>query len=103
MAINLNGVPPGQSGSTSKARQNESGSNVTSPTEKAGTDTAGKDDVVEFSDRAKVLKTASSRVEQMPDVDQEKIERIKTAITNGDYKIDHDKLAAAFRRFESGL
>lgn len=103
MAINLNGVSPGQSGNTGKARQNEASGNITSPSDKAGTDTAGKDDVVELSDRAKVLKTVSSRVQQMPDVDQEKIERIKTAIANGDYKIDYDKLAAAFRRFESGL
>ncbi|MHA7879488.1 MAG: flagellar biosynthesis anti-sigma factor FlgM [Saccharospirillum sp.] len=103
MAINLNGVPPGQSGNAGKARQNEAGGAVATPTAKAGTETAKQDDVVELSDRAQILRTVSSRVQQMPDVDQEKVERIKTAIANGDYKIDYDKLAAAFRRFESGL
>lgn len=102
MAMNINGLPPGQSG-TAKTRQNESAEQVKKAPEKTGTETASKDDVVELSDRAQVLRSVNSKMQNLPDIDQEKVDRIRTAIQNGDYKIDYDKLAAAFRRFESGL
>lgn len=103
MAININGPTSGQSG-TSKTRQSEAGNNeVKKDPAKTGTENAEKGDRVELSDRAQVLRDVSSKVQNMPDIDQEKVDRIKVAIENGDYKIDHDKLAAAFRRFESGL
>lgn len=107
MAINLNGLSTGQTGS---AKSRESDSAAT--TKKAGTESAdanksdnskSTDDVVKLSDRAEVLRTVNSKVQQLPDIDQEKVDRIRTAIQNGDYSIDYNKLAAAFRRFESGL
>lgn len=102
MAININGPTSGQSGAP-KARQSESGTEVNQETRKTGTENAQQQDRVELSDRAQVLRDVSSKVQHMPDIDQEKVDRIKTAIENGDYQIDHEKLAAAFRRFESGL
>lgn len=107
MAINLNGLSTGQTGS---AKSRESDNAAT--TKKAGTESAdakksnnskSTDDVVKLSDRAEVLRTVNSKVQQLPDIDQEKVDRIRTAIQNGDYSIDYNKLAAAFRRFESGL
>lgn len=108
MAINLNGLTSGQTGS---AKSREADTAQTS--KKAGTERAeannksdsGKnaDDVVKLSDRAEVLRTVNSKVQQLPDIDQEKVDSIRNAIQNGDYSIDYNKLAAAFRRFESGL
>jgi negative regulator of flagellin synthesis FlgM len=104
MAINLNGLSTGQTGSA-KSRESDNAQS----TKKAGTESAeannskSTDDVVKLSDRAEVLRTVSSKVQQLPDIDQEKVDRIRTAIQNGDYSIDYNKLAAAFRRFESGL
>lgn len=104
MAINLNGLSTGQTGSA-KSRESDNAQS----TSKAGTESAeannskSTDDVVKLSDRAEVLRTVSSKVQQLPDIDQEKVDRIRTAIQNGDYSIDYNKLAAAFRRFESGL
>jgi negative regulator of flagellin synthesis FlgM len=106
MAINLNGLSTGQTGSA-KSRESDS----SQATNKAGTERAADkkdnskntDDVVKLSDRAEVLRTVNNKVQQLPDVDQEKVDSIRTAIQNGDYTIDYNKLAAAFRRFESGL
>jgi negative regulator of flagellin synthesis FlgM len=104
MAINLNGLSTGQTGSA-KSRESDNAQ----PTKKAGTESAAAsnskstDDVVKLSDRAEVLRTVNNKVQQLPDIDQEKVDRIRTAIQNGDYSIDYNKLAAAFRRFESGL
>jgi negative regulator of flagellin synthesis FlgM len=102
MAININGPTQNQVGAN-KTQKNTGGPEGVNAKSGNGTETAYKDDVVEVSDRARVLKAVESRVNQMPDIDQDKVDRIRNAISNGEYKIDYDKLAAAFRRFENGL
>jgi negative regulator of flagellin synthesis FlgM len=102
MAININGPTQNQVGAN-KTQKNNGSNEATDLKSGNGTKTASKDDVVEVSDRARVLKAVESRVSQMPDIDQDKVDRIRNAISNGEYKIDYDKLAAAFRRFENGL
>lgn len=102
MAININGPTQNQV-SANKAQKNAETSASTGTKSGNGTETASNEDVVEVSDRARILKAVESRVSQMPDIDQEKVDRIRNAISNGEYKIDYDKLAAAFRRFETGL
>lgn len=102
MAININGPTQNQVGANKTQKNPETGSSGLSKSGN-GTEPASSDDVVEVSDRARVLKAVESRVSQMPDIDQDKVDRIRNAISNGEYKIDYDKLAAAFRRFETGL
>lgn len=103
MAINING-PSNTQVNAEKTQKNNASNAPASQKSGNGTETANKsDDVVELSDRARVLKAVESRVNQMPDIDQDKVDRIRNAISNGEYKIDYDKLAAAFRRFETGL
>ena len=103
MAMNINGLTSGQTG-TAKTRQNDGAGDVGTPAaQKSGTESASDSDVVQLSDRARILKTAGDTISQMPEIDQEKVDRIRSAIEGGDYKIDHEKLAAAFRRFESEL
>ena len=102
MAININGPTPNQVGANKT--QKNSANEVTGAAKSGnGMETASTEDVVELSDRARVLKAVESRVHQMPDIDREKVDRIRNAISNGEYKIDYYKLAAAFRRFENGL
>lgn len=101
MPINING-PTSTQVDPSKTRQSTV-SSIGAEKSGNGTKPASSDDVVQLSDRARVMKAAESRVQQMPDIDQDKVDRIRSAITNGEYKIDYDKLADAFRRFESGL
>ena len=102
MAININGPAPGQVGAN-KSQKNSENASISNEKSGNGTKPASSEDVVELSDRARVLKAVESRVHQMPDIDQDKVDRIRNAISNGEYKIDYDKLAAAFRRFETGL
>lgn len=45
------------------------------------------------SDRAKTMAKARSVIDATPDVDMEKVERIKQALITGSYDIDYDKLA----------
>lgn len=102
MAINITGPGNTQVGAN-KTQKNEEASTAVGAKSGNGTVNAKSDDMVELSDRAQVLKAVETRIQSMPDIDQAKVDRIRNAITNGEYNIDYDKLAAAFRRFESGL
>ena len=102
MVININGPSTNQVG-TNKSQKNGGSAPVEPAKSGNGTENATSEDKVQLSDRARVLKAVESRVQNMPDIDQEKVDRIRNAISNGEYKIDYDKLAAAFRRFETGL
>lgn len=102
MAINING-PTSIQVNANKTQKNSGSDGLEGAKSTTGTEDAKSEDVVNVSDRAQVLKAVEDRIHQMPDIDQEKVDRIRNAITNGEYKIDYDKLAAAFRRFETGL
>lgn len=102
MAININDLTSSLVGSN-KSQKNSSANRTDNANGQNGTDNAGNEDRVELSDQARVLKAAESRIQDLPDIDQAKVDRIRNAITNGEYEIDYDKLAAAFRRFESEL
>ncbi|MBU2862234.1 flagellar biosynthesis anti-sigma factor FlgM [Reinekea marina] len=102
MPINING-PTSTQVDPSKTRQSQSSNGVTPEKSGNGTESASTEDVVQLSDKARVMKAVESRIQNMPDVDQDKVDRIRNALSNGEYKIDFDKLADAFRRFESGL
>lgn len=102
MPININGPTPTQV-DPSKTRQSQNSNGVASQKSGNGTESASSEDVVQLSDKARVMKAVETRIQSMPDVDQDKVDRIRNALSNGEYKIDFDKLADAFRRFESGL
>ena len=50
-------------------------------------------DRVQISDQAREMQAARQAIEQMPDVDEEKVARIKEQIQNGTYKVDGNKAA----------
>lgn len=52
-----------------------------------------REDNVELSRTAGELKRAQKALEDVPDIRQEKIERIKNRIENGTYEIKPDKIA----------
>lgn len=102
MAINING-PTSAQVSANKSQKNTASEETMLAKSGNGTETASSDEVVELSDRGRVMEALESSVQSMPDIDQEKVDQIRSAITNGEYEIDYDKLAAAFRRFENEL
>ncbi len=50
-------------------------------------------DRVQISDQAREMQAARQAVAQMPDVDEEKVARIKARIQSGTYKVDSHKVA----------
>jgi len=58
-----------------------------------GLKTAGGEDRFELTSQAKELQQAKEFIAKIPDIDQEKVQRLKTQIKNGSYKIKTDKIA----------
>ena len=54
----------------------------------------GPADRVEISTRAHEMQAAMEAVKQMPDVDMDKVAKVKAMLENGTYKTDADKTAA---------
>lgn len=54
---------------------------------------AGTTERVALSENAKTLQAALRAVQQMDDVDQEKVARIKAQLKAGTYKVDAEKIA----------
>ncbi len=106
MAINFNGIGPNQSGaSNARDRDNVTSLNRGATNGKAnGPQEAGNnDDSVKLSNQVQSLQSLEARVKEMPEVDTERVERIKSAIANGEYEINYDRLAAAIEKFEGEL
>ncbi|RCX07456.1 flagellar biosynthesis anti-sigma factor FlgM [Marinomonas foliarum] len=51
------------------------------------------EDTVKLSGTAQTLQSQQSKINNLPDVDMDKVEQIKSAIASGEYKIDTQKLA----------
>ena len=88
---------PGETGNTRK---------VTSETAHSGKDVrsqAASSDTVELTSSAKLLERLEKTLAGMPEINQGRVEAVRTSIENGDYVIDADKIAAALLRTDREL
>lgn len=60
-------------------------------------------DSVSITPQAKQLGELQKKAQDAPVVNQKKVEQLKQAITNGEYKIDPEKLAKSIANFEFSL
>ena len=59
---------------------------------------AAKTDTVEISGTAKKIQEAKSQLEDIPDIREEKVAKLKSQIENGTYEINADKIASSMIR-----
>ena len=59
---------------------------------------AVKTDTVVISDAAKRIQEVRGQLDEVPDVDDEKVARLRTEIENGTYEINADKIAGKMIR-----
>lgn len=57
-------------------------------------------DTVELTSGAKLLERLDKSLASLPEIDPARVEAVKTAIGNGDYTIDADKIANALIRLD---
>jgi negative regulator of flagellin synthesis FlgM len=62
-----------------------------------------KADSVSLTPQAKQLGEMQKKAQDAPVIDQKKIEKLKKAISEGEYKVDPEKLAANIAKFEFKL
>ncbi|ETX10433.1 negative regulator of flagellin synthesis [Marinomonas ushuaiensis DSM 15871] len=94
MAINFTGLS--NQGSINKSERSHKDDVAGNATEKQNTVQSGgvlAEDTVQLSGTAQTLQNQHSKINDLPNVDMDKVEQIKAAIAAGDYKIDTQKLA----------
>ncbi|WP_300426021.1 flagellar biosynthesis anti-sigma factor FlgM [Thalassolituus sp.] len=102
MMMNINKFTNGLD--SSRSRSNE----PVKPTTSQGADSKAKEsagftDQVKLSASSKSIQQIEAEIKDMQDVDDATVERIRSAIQNGEYKIDYEKLAGKMLDFEDRL
>ena len=99
MMMNINKFTNGNSVDTNRSR--------TEPVKAPETNAEGKaresaplTDQVKLSASSKSIQQIEAGIKEMKDVDDATVERIRSAIDNGEYKIDYDRLAGKMLDFE---
>ena len=102
IAMNINKFTNGLD-SGAKARTTEPVKTPTTNPDTKAKESAGFTDQVKLSASSKSIQQIEAEIRDMPDVDDATVERIRSAIENGDYKIDYEKLAGKMLDFEERL
>lgn len=107
MSVNFNGINASDTGNlrtkNDAVTQTQKG---VSPQAKATAETTAakaQGDQVSFSSQAQSLKELEGSIRKLPEVDQDKVARIKAALANGSYQIDNQKLASNLLSFEEEI
>jgi negative regulator of flagellin synthesis FlgM len=93
----------GKIAENSSAGARKVGSTAAPVSGKAGStspDAIARDDTVELTSSAKLLERLEKTLASLPEIDRARVDAVKTAIENGEYQIDADKIAAALLRSE---
>lgn len=72
--------------------------NKIDPSENKSDKPAAKTDTVVISDAAKRIQEVRSQLDAVPDVNEEKVARLRNEIENGTYEINADKIAGKMLR-----
>ena len=72
--------------------------NKVDPSENKSDKAAAKTDTVVISDAAKRIQEARSQLDEVPDVNEEKVAQLRNEIENGTYKVNADQIAGKMIR-----
>ena len=99
MAININNLSNGsQVKQQTQVKQQANKQSV--DTDKAR---IASRDSVSITPQAKQLSELQKKAQEAPTINQKKVEELKKAIANGEYKINPEKLAESIAKFEFNL
>ena len=94
MSVDLNGIGQGQVNTqrtTVDKPVNSQNAGQTAPEQAKAQSARGEN--VNLSNQARNLKQLEQKLGDYPEMDDERIEEIRTALANGTYKVDAEKLA----------
>jgi len=105
MAININNLNNNnqvQQKQQTQVKQELAQTSSRAENNKAQVKSAGQDSV-SITPQAKQLNELQKKATEGPSISQKKIDELKKAINDGDYKINPEKLAASIANFEFNL
>ena len=97
----LNGPNQNQSG-VAQSRASDSATRGQSAARNGG-ESAGSEDTVELSPAVQVLQQLEASIRDLPEVNQQRVDEIRTAIAEGRFEIDAERIAAKLVNLERGL
>jgi len=106
MSVDFNGIGSGQVNNQRPSADKASGSETT---KQAGTDQAkqqatnARGDSVKLSSQAKNLKQLEQKLGDYPEMDDDRIEQIRSALESGSYKVDAEKLAQKMLEMDESI
>lgn len=106
MSVDFNGIGPGQVNTQKTTADKSSGAQNTQPSvaEQAKTQAQGaRGENVNLSSQAKDLKQLEQKLGNYPEMDDDRIEQIRSALEDGSYKIDAEKLAQKMLEMDESI
>ena len=106
MSVDLNGIGPGQVNTNRTTADKAAGSQSTPSTsgEQAKAQSpAARGESVSLSSQAKNLKQLEQKLGDYPEMDDDRIAQIRSALESGTYKIDAEKLAQKMLEMDNSI
>jgi negative regulator of flagellin synthesis FlgM len=93
MTVDFNGIGPGQVNSKAGNTAGKAAQKTEQPAPEQTKTQSARPDSVNLSDQARDLKKLEAQLDRYPEVDDARVEQIRSALADGSYKVDADKLA----------
>ncbi|MEO9525528.1 MULTISPECIES: flagellar biosynthesis anti-sigma factor FlgM [Marinobacter] len=106
MSVDLNGIGPGQVNTQRTTADKSSSSQGAQPasSDQAKTQAqSARGESVSLSNQAKNLKQLEQKLGDYPEMDDDRIAEIRSALENGTYKIDAEKLAQKMLEMDESI
>lgn len=106
MSVDFNGIGPGQVNTQKTTADKSSNAQSTQPStaEQAKTQAqSARGENVNLSSQAKNLKQLEQKLGSYPEMDDDRIEQIRSALENGSYKVDAEKLAQKMLEMDESI
>jgi len=104
MTNSINGTPRNRSEILGNQSSNTEKTNeVSTSNESTKANSNGSSDTVSITSEANRIRELQSSLADVPDIDLQKVESIKQEIANGNYPIDHERIASNLLDLEKSL
>lgn len=106
MAIDFKGVngPNSNQGNVSQSRSsNDASGRGAAVGQSSGGDSAASEDTVQLSPAVQVLQQLEASIRDLPEVDEQRVEAIRTAIAEGRFEINADRIAEKLVNLERSI
>jgi len=101
MPIDLRQINVGQPGT--EARKAENATDAAGKGTPQSAQTNSQPDSVELSDKAQHVQSLLSDLSSLPEVNESRVEQLRTSIASGEFSVSADKIASKMLDLETGL